>query len=74
MLKFFYNFEVIYSSIRFAEGDVLIFLIILLVALVLFTAVVLYFFSIAFVKHNMGNVDDVEAEINKPLWKYKDEI
>lgn len=74
MLKFFYNFEVIYSSKRFAEGDVLIFLIILLVALVLFTAVVLYFFSIAFVKHNMGNVDDVEAEINKPLWKYKDEI
>jgi len=34
----------------------------------------MYFFSIAFVKHNVGNVDDIEAEVNKSLEKYKERI
>ncbi len=49
-------------------------IIILVAVLLAFIAVVLYFFSVAFVKHNIGNVDDLDDAINKPLEKYKDII
>lgn len=34
----------------------------------------MYFFSVAFVKHDIGNVDDLNDKINKPLAKYKAQI
>ncbi len=40
----------------------------------IFAIVIYYFFSIAFVKHNIGNTDDMNDSINKPLEKYKDII
>lgn len=52
----------------------MIFLLVLLGIVIVFTLVVLYFFSLAFVKHNIGNIDDVNDSINKPLIKFKDEI
>lgn len=48
--------------------------IICLIILLSFIAVILYFFSIAFVKHNLGDVDDMDSEINKPLREYKEKI
>ncbi len=42
---------------------------------VLVLAIIVYiFFSIAFVKHNVGNTDNLNDPINKPLLKYKDII
>lgn len=49
-------------------------MIFLLVLAVAFTLIVLYFFSVAFVRHNIGNPDDINDSINKPLLKYKEEI
>lgn len=37
-------------------------------------AVLYYFFSVAFVKLNIGNPDDLNDSINKPLLKYKETI
>lgn len=48
--------------------------IILLALAVIFTGILLYFFSIAFVKHDIGNVDNLDDSINKPLTKYKAQI
>ena len=47
-----------------------IFLILFL--LIVISAVIYYFFSVAFVKLNIGNPDDLNDSINKPLQKYKD--
>ena len=49
-----------------------IFLILFL--LIVISAVIYYFFSVAFVKLNIGNPDDLNDSINKPLQKYKDII
>lgn len=50
------------------------FLIILAAVLLCFVVVVMYFFSVAFVKHNVENTDDLDAKVNKPLEKYKARI
>ncbi len=42
--------------------------------LIVILAVIYYFFSVAFVKLNIGNPDDLDDSINKPLEKYKDII
>ena len=53
----------------------MIYLLFFVIALILiFAIIVYYFFSIAFVKHNIGNVDDMNDNINKILEKYKDTI
>lgn len=52
----------------------MIFAIVVLVVVVLFILTVLYFFSVAFVKHNVGDVDNLDDSINKPLQKYKEQI
>lgn len=50
----------------------MIYLLIFVIALILIFAVIIYcFFSIAFVKHNIGNTDDMNDSINKPLEKHK---
>lgn len=51
----------------------MIFLLFFVIAFILIFAIIIYcFFSIAFVKHNIGNTDDMNDSINKPLQKYKD--
>ena len=50
------------------------FLIIGLALLLCFVAVIMYFFCIAFVKQNVGDVNDLESDINKPLKDYKEKI
>lgn len=50
-----------------------VFLILLFLILIL-AAVLYYFFSVAFVKLNVGNPDNLSDPINKPLEKYKDII
>lgn len=50
------------------------FLIIGLAVLFCFLAVIMYFFSIAFVKHDTGDVDDLDSAVNKPLIGYKEKI
>lgn len=52
----------------------LVVLIIILSLIIAFAIVVYYFFSIAFVKHNIGNTDDLDDPVNKPLLKHKDAI
>lgn len=49
-------------------------LIVILGLAFVFCAVLLYCFSIAFVKYNVGNVDDVNDNCNKVLGKYKEII
>lgn len=39
--------------------------------LLILGAVLAYFFSIAFVKQNMGDIDDMDSPVNKPLEAYK---
>lgn len=51
-------------------GYIIVIGIILLVCFFL----VYYFFNIAFVKQNMGDLDDVDALVNKPLENYKEII
>lgn len=50
-----------------------VFLIILFLLLI-FASVLYYFFSVAFVKLNVGNFEDLDDPVNKPLKKYKDII
>lgn len=50
------------------------FLIIGLALALCFTAVIFYFFAIAFVKHDTDDVDDLDSNINKPLKAYKEKI
>ncbi len=52
----------------------MIFALVVLGIIVLFILLVMYFFSVAFVKHNIGNVDNIDDSINKPLFKYRDII
>lgn len=52
----------------------MIFPIIVGVLLIAFILVVLYFFSFTFVKHDIGNFEDMNDRVNKPLEKYKDVI
>lgn len=52
----------------------LILFIILIVLLLVVIGVATYFFLLAFVKQNMGDFDDVDAPVNKPLEKYKEVI
>lgn len=47
------------------------FFIILGVLVLCFVIVIMYFFCVAFVKQNVGNVDNLDSDINKPLEKYK---
>ncbi len=49
-------------------------LIVLIVLVLALIGVITYFFLLAFVKQNMGDLDDVESPVNKPLEKYKDVI
>lgn len=49
-------------------------LIVLSAVVLCFAAVVMYFFSVAFVKHNVGDVDNLDSDINKPLEGYKEKI
>lgn len=54
---------------------IVLLIIVILVALILILAItVYYFFSIAFVKHNIGNTDDIDDKLNKPLQKYREII
>ncbi len=48
--------------------------IIIIVLILAIIGVLTYFFLLAFVKQNMGDLDDVESQVNKPLEKYKDVI
>lgn len=48
--------------------------IIVTVLLLALLGVLFYFFALAFIKQNMGDIDDVESPVNKPLEKYKDTI
>ncbi len=50
------------------------FLIIGSAILICFIAVIMYFFSIAFIKHDIGDVDDLDSAVNKPLIEYKEKI
>lgn len=52
----------------------MIWILIGLFLLIIFAAVIYYFFSVAFVRLNVGNPDDLNDSINKPLEKYKDII
>ncbi len=52
----------------------MIWIFIILFLLIVVLAVLYYFFSVAFVKLNIGNPDDLNDSINKPLEKYKDII
>ena len=54
--------------------DLLAFWIILILIILAFIGVYAYFFCIAFVKQNLGDVNDVNSPINKPLEDYKDII
>lgn len=47
---------------------------IFLIILTLFTFVLSYFFVFGFVRRNLGNIDDMDDIINKPLQEYKEEI
>lgn len=49
-------------------------LIIILVLLLGLSAVIFYFFSIAFVKHNFGDTDDMDDPSNSTLQEYRDVI
>ncbi len=49
-------------------------LIILLALVLIFIGVMLYFFTITFVKWNIGNYDDVNDPCNKPLWDFKEAV
>ena len=51
-----------------------VFLIVLFSILIIFLLVIYFFFSLAFVKRNIGNTDDLDDPINKPLQNYKSEI
>ncbi len=50
----------------------MIFALIVFGIIILFLLLVMYFFSVAFVKHNIGNTDDLNDSLNKPLQKYRD--
>ncbi|MBR7133338.1 MAG: alpha/beta hydrolase [Clostridia bacterium] len=50
------------------------FVIVLFVLILIFAAVLMYFFNLAFIGHNIGDLDDINSPLNKPLWKYKDII
>lgn len=52
----------------------MVFVIVFLILIFIFAAVLLYFFNLAFVGHNIGDLDDINSPLNKPLWKYKDII
>lgn len=53
---------------------ILLFLIIFLSFILIFGVIFYYFFSVAFIKHNIGNTDNIFDPINKPLLKYRDII
>lgn len=50
------------------------FLIIGSALLLCFVAVIMYFFSIAFVKQNFSDVDDLDSKTNEPIAEYKGKI
>lgn len=52
----------------------MIFAVIAIILILLFIAVLFYFFALAFIKQNMGDIDDVDSPINKPLENYKETI
>lgn len=47
---------------------------VIIVIVLIIAAVLAYFFSLAFVKQNMGDIDDMNSLVNKPLEEYKDII
>ena len=52
----------------------MIFVIIFIVLVLVFLIGMLYFFNLAFVRHNIGDIDDMENPVNKPLKEHKNEI
>ncbi len=52
----------------------MIWILISLFLIIIFAVVIYYFFSVAFVRLNVGNPDDLNDSINKPLEKFKDII
>ncbi len=50
------------------------FLITVILILLIFAGVIFYFFNLAFVKQDMGDVDDLNSPVNKPLEQYKEII
>ena len=52
----------------------MIFAVIAIILILLFIAVLFYSFALAFIKQNMGDIDDVDSPINKPLENYKETI
>lgn len=47
---------------------------VIIVVFLIVAAVLAYFFTLAFVKQNMGDIDDMNSLVNKPLEAYKDII
>lgn len=52
----------------------MVFVIIILILVLVFLISMLYFFNMAFVRQNLGDIDDMENPINKPLEEHKNEI
>ncbi|MBE6749759.1 MAG: alpha/beta hydrolase [Ruminococcaceae bacterium] len=46
----------------------------ILIILLVFLGVLFYFFALAFIKQNMGDVDDMDSPVNKPLEEFKETI
>ena len=46
----------------------------ILIILLIFLGVLSYFFALGFVKQNMGDFDDMNSPVNKPLEEYKETI
>lgn len=54
--------------------ELTVFLIITILLILIFIGIYSYFFILAFVKQNVGDADDVNSPLNKPLQDYKEII
>ena len=52
----------------------MVFVIFILILVLVFLISMLYFFNMAFVRQNLGDIDDMENPVNKPLEEHKNEI
>lgn len=52
----------------------LFFIVLAALLLLSFLTVIMYFFAVAFVKQNLGDVDDLDSPVNKPIESYKEAI